>query len=237
MTMYTVVTMQYTTSASRPISLTKSTESQIYTLFAVAMGLTSVGIYFGLQFAPMILTTGTHFFFLIAELAIIFTAGLWMNKTPLNYLLFGLFPMLSGFTIAPYILSVLAGYANGGTILMNAFSATMFMAAASALFARTTSWNLGVLGKALFFGLLGLVGLSLLQFFVPAMRTTQMELMISGAGILFFAVFTAYDVQRIAKLGKMGANPFMLALSLYLDIFNMFLYVLRFMLMLYGDRR
>lgn len=229
--------MQYTSSPSRPIALTKSTESQIYTLFALAMGLTSIGIYFGLQFAPMILTTGMHIVFLIAELGILFTARLWMNKSPLNYMLFGLFPALSGFTLAPYILSVLAGYTNGGAILLNAFSATVFMAAASAVFAKTTSWNLGVLGKALFFGLLGLIGLSLLQFFVPALRTTQMELLISGAGILFFAVFTAYDVQRIAHMGRMGVNPFMLALSLYLDIFNMFLYVLRFMLVLYGDRR
>jgi FtsH-binding integral membrane protein len=87
------------------------------------------------------------------------------------------------------------------------------------------------------FGLIGLIGLSLLQLFVPALRTTGMELAISGFGVVFFAIFTAYDVQRIAKLGKMGANPFMLALSLYLDIFNLFLYVLRFMLVLYGDRR
>jgi FtsH-binding integral membrane protein len=79
--------------------------------------------------------------------------------------------------------------------------------------------------------------MALLQVFVPAFRTTQMELMISGAGVVIFGLFTAYDMQRIAQMGKMGANPFMLALSLYLDIFNLFLYILRFMLVLYGDRR
>jgi FtsH-binding integral membrane protein len=183
------------------------------------------------------MSSGIHFFFLAMELVLIFTARLWMDKTPLNYILFGLFPTLSGFTITPYILSVLAGYANGGTILMNAFASTVFMAGASAVFARTTSWNLGGLGRAMIFGLIGLIGLSLLQLFVPALRTTGMELAISGFGVVFFAIFTAYDVQRISKLGKMGANPFLLALSLYLDIFNLFLYVLRFMLVLYGDRR
>lgn len=229
--------MQYSQVTGRPISLQKSTESQIYGLFAVALALTNVGIYLGLQYSSILLNSGVHIFFLIAELGLIFTARLWMDKSPLNYLLFGLFPALSGFTITPYIMHVLAAYANGGTILMNAFAATVFMAGASAVFAKTTSWNLGVLGKGLFFGIIGLIGLGLLQMFVPAFRTTQMELFISGAGVVFFAIFTAYDVQRISQLGRMGANPFMLALSLYLDIFNMFLYVLRFMLVLYGDRR
>lgn len=234
---YNEATMQYSTATSGPISLSKSTESQVYGLFTVALALTSIGIYIGMKYGAQFLNGGTLIFFLIAELALIFTARLWMNSSPLNYLLFGAFPVLSGFTITPYLMMVLSQYANGGVILMNAFVATASMAGASALFARTTSWDLGVFGKALFFGLLGLIGLGLLQMFVPSMRTTQMELLISGGGVLFFAAFTAYDVQRIMHMGRAGANPFMLALSLYLDIFNMFLYVLRFMLVLYGDRR
>lgn len=229
--------MQYTTATSRPLGLEKSTESQIYGLFAVALALTNVGIFIGMQYGAQFLSAGFMVVFLVAELGLIFTSSLWAKATPLNYLLFGLFPLLSGFTITPYLMSVLTGYANGATILLNAFAATVFMAGASAVFARTTSWNLGVLSKGLFFGLIGLIGLGLLQLFVPSFRTTQVELLLSGFGVMFFAVFTAYDVQRISQLGRMGANPFMLALSLYLDIFNMFLYVVRFMLVLYGDRR
>lgn len=229
--------MQYTTSIPQPISLTKNTESQVYLLFSVALGLTVIGVYIGMFYAPMLMSTGLHLFFLFIQLGMLLTARLWMDKTPLNYLLFGIFPMISGFAITPYILYVLTGYANGGAILLNAFSATAFMALASAVFARTTTWNLGVLGKGLFFALIGLIVMSLLQFFIPALQTTQFELMLSGAGIVIFALFTAYDMQRIAHLGRMGENPFLLALSLYLDIFNLFLYILRFMLVLYGDRR
>ena len=229
--------MEHPSVASRPITLGKSTEAKVYGLFAIALGLTCVGILFGIQFAPALLNTPALFILLIFELILIFTARLWMNSYPLNYFLFALFPLLSGFTITPYIMSILVGYANGGTILANAFSSTVFMAGAAAVFARTTSWDLSVLGRTMMFGLFGLIGLSLFQLFVPAFRTTGMELMISGFGVVFFAVFTAYDVQRIQSLGKMGANPFMLALSLYLDIFNLFLYILRFMVVLYGDRR
>ena len=227
----------YSPVQSQPITLNQSVEAQVYGLFALAMGLTVLGVMIGIQYAPTLLTTGLHFFFLFAELGLIFTAGLWMNKSPLNYLLFGLFPILSGFTITPYILYVLASYSNGSSILINALSATGFMAASAAVFARTTKWNLGVMGKALFFAIIGLILVGLLQFFVPSLRTTQFELVLSGAGVVIFALFTAYDLQRIQRLGRMGAHPMMLALSLYLDIFNLFLYILRFMLAFSGNRR
>lgn len=232
--------MQYNHTApirSNPITISSSTESQVYGLFALAMGLTAFGVYVGSQFAEALYGAGVHIILLIAQLAIIFTSRLWMEKSPLNYVLFGLFPVFSGIAITPFIHSVIIGYSNGPTILFNAVSATGFMAAAAAVFARTTSWNLGVMGKALLFALLGLIAMSLLQFFVPAFRTEQFELMLSGAGVVIFALFTAYDMQRIQRMGQAGANPFMLALSLYLDIFNLFLYILRFMLVLYGDRR
>lgn len=222
---------------SRPIALSRSTESQVYGLFALAMGLTVVGIYVGMQFTSMLLSSGLHVIFLIAELVLIFTARLWMRASPWNFFLFGAFPLLSGFTITPYILYVLTGYANGGVILMNAASATVFMSIAAAVFARTTQWNLGVLSRGLLFALVGLIVLGILQIFIPGMRSTAIELMISGAGIMIFGVYTAMDLQRVASLGRAGMSPFLLALSLYLDIFNLFLSILRFMVVLSGNRR
>ncbi|MDA1209122.1 MAG: Bax inhibitor-1 family protein [bacterium] len=225
------------TTTGRPISIDQSTESQVYALFGLAMGITVAGVYIGSLYAPTLLHSGFHWFFLIAELALILTARLWVNKSPLNYLLFALFPLLSGFSITPLILSVITEYANGTAILLNALSATGFMAASAAVFARTTSWNLGVMGRGLFFALIGLILLGLMQMFIPGLRTTQFELMLSGAGVVIFGLFTAYDFQRVAQMSRQGANPIMLALSLYLDIFNLFLYILRFMLALSGNRR
>lgn len=219
------------------MALSASTEAQVYGLFAIAMALTVLGVYIGLWQAAALLTTGTHILFLILELAIIFTSRLWMDKSPLNILLFGAFPVLSGITFTPYLMLILASYANGSAILFNALAATTFMALAAAVFARTTSWNLGVFGRGLFFSLLGLIGIGILQLFVPALRTPGVELFISGAGVAVFGFFTVFDLQRIQGMARVGANPFMLALSLYLDIFNLFLYILRFMTALSGERR
>ena len=229
--------MQYSPSASRPLTLSASTEAQVYALFALAMGLTLAGVFVGVEYALELLSSGMAMLFVIIELAIIFTSRWWMEKSPLNIFLFGLFPLLSGITITPYILYVLLQYANGAQILINAFAATACMGLAAAVFARTTQWNLGVMGRGLFFALLGLIAMAFLQLFVPSFRTGQMELLISGAGVVIFALFTAYDIQRVQQMARNGANPFMLALSLYLDLFNLFLYVLRFMTALSGDRR
>jgi FtsH-binding integral membrane protein len=222
---------------SAPLVLSKSTESQVYSLFAVAMALTVAGTWLGVQFAPTLLVGGYQILFLIAELALIFTSGFWINRSPLNLVLFGLFPLLSGLTFAPYALHLLTGYANGGAILLNATAATTFMALAAAVAARTTNLNTSSWGMPLVLGLVGLLVLSLLQVFIPAFRTTQFDLLLSGAGIVLFSLFLTYDLQRIQQMGRMGANPLSLALSLYLDIFNLFLYVLRFMTALSGDRR
>ncbi|MBI1813216.1 Bax inhibitor-1 family protein [Candidatus Peregrinibacteria bacterium] len=222
---------------SRPIVLSPSVEAQVYGLFALAMGLSVAGVLIGIQFANQLLTTGMAFLFVIVEFAIILTSRWWMERSPLNYLLFGVFPLLSGITVTPYILYVLIGYANGASILINALVATTFMAAASAVLARTLQWNLAGMGRSLMIGVIGLIALGVLQIIFPGLRTGPAELIVSGLGIVIFALFLAFDIQRIQQMARVGANPFLMALSLYLDIFNLFLYVLRFMLALSGNRR
>lgn len=230
--------MPSTSSAHhRSIVIGNSTEAAVYSLFALAMGLTVGGVFLGMVFAQELLASGMQLAFVVAELAIIFSSRLWMNRSPLNVMLFVLFPLLSGLTVTPYLLMILSGYENGSAILFNALVSTTFMGLAAAVFARTTSWNLSVFGRSLLFAVIGLIGLGILQIFFPGLRTPAFELFLSGAGVAVFAFFTAFDLQRIQEQGRMGANPFMLALSLYLDIFNLFLYVLRFMTALSGNRR
>ncbi len=217
--------------------MSSSTESQVYGLLAIAMALSVIGIYAGIVFAPVLLLSGLQIFFLIAELGLIFTASFWVGRSPLNYLLFGLFPLLSGLTFAPYALWLLAGYVDGGAILLNATVSTVFMTLAAAVFSRMSGVNTASWLRPLFLALIGFIVLGLLQLFVPALQTRIFELYFSGAGIVLFALFLTFDLQRVSQMSRTGANPFMLALQLYLDIFNLFLMVLRFMTALSGERR
>ncbi len=226
----------YPTSQSTPITLNSSVEGQTYALLALALGLTVVGGYIGALFAPVLFATGAQLILLLLQLGLIISAPWWSRTSPLNYLMFVLFPIFSGISITPYILSVVAGYSNGTSILFNALASTVFMALGTAVFARTTSFRFSSIGRWLIFAVFGLIGLGILQIFFAGLRTGPMELLISGAGMAVFAAFFAYDIQRLQEQGKLGANPFMLALSLYLDLFNLFLYVLRFMTALSGNR-
>lgn len=228
--------MQYTPSRTQPVALSASSQAQVYGLFTFAMALTLLGVFLGMNFAQYVLSTGLHMVLAVAELVIIFSAGWWSRRAPLNYILFAAFPLLSGITLTPYILLLLAGYANGPAILFNAVAATVFMSLAAVVLARIAP-GLASWGRALFFAVLGLLFLSVLQIFVPALRTEGIELLISGAGIAVFGLFTAYDLQRIQRQGALGENAFLLALSLYLDIYNLFIFILRFMTALSGERR
>ena len=219
---------------SSPITLSATVESQVYSLFAVAVALTGVGVFVGLLYLDALFPL--QIVLLFAELAIIFTAPWWAKSSPLNYLMFGLFPLFSGITIAPFLLYVTTEYANGFSILLNALASTALMAGAAAVFARTTQWNLGFMGRFLFLGIIGLLVMGLLQIFFPSLRGGQMEIWLSGAGVVLFSLFIAYDIQRIQHLSRLGTSPFLLALSLYLDIYNLFLYVVRFMLAISGRR-
>ncbi len=223
------------TSAPAPITISTSVEGRVYSLFALAMGVTALGVYVGMQFAAVLFPF--RFILLIAQLAIVFTSQWWAQRSPLNMILFVAFPLSTGITVAPYLLHVTTAYSNGFAIVLNALAATTCMAAAAAVFARTTRWNLDALSRPLVLALLGLLGLMVLQVFIPGLRTQFMELLISGAGVVLFAVYTSVSIQRIQNLSRFGASPFLLALSLYLDIYNLFLFVLRFMLTLSGQRR
>jgi modulator of FtsH protease len=222
---------------SQPIIIESSLLSNVYALVALAMAITAGGVFAGSTFALPILASGWVYLLLILEFAIVLTARAWIRSSPLNYVLFFAFPFLSGLTVTPLLISVAYGYANGTAILANAAIATALMTGAAAVFGRTTSINLASISGLLFTAVIGLIGAGLAQMFVPSLRTGTFELVVSGIGVIVFALFTAYDMQRLKQRAGMGESPFLLALSLYLDIFNMFLYILRFMVAMSGNRR
>ncbi|MSR67985.1 hypothetical protein EXS65_04160 [Candidatus Peribacteria bacterium] len=224
-------------ASGRSSPLTAAQSSQAYFLVALALLMTAVGVFVGAVFALPMLTSGWMFVLFIAEFALILSAGVWSRNPPLNYILFLAFPFLSGLTITPFLLSVLAGYVNGASILLNASIATTLLTLAAGLFARTTTMNLSAtMGRFLMQALIGLIVFAILQLFIPSLRGTSFEVVVSGIGIVIFSLFLAVDMQRLAASEK-GSSPFLLALSLYLDIFNLFLYVVRFMLAMSGNRR
>jgi FtsH-binding integral membrane protein len=121
-----------------------------------------------------------------------------------------------------------------------------FISAASfgalSLWAYTTKRDLSGMGTFLSMGLIGLILAILVNIVLKAfgVATGPLDFIISCIGVLIFAGFTAYDTQQIKEMydpnedGTItGRKAVMGALKLYLDLINMFL----FLLQLLGDRR
>jgi FtsH-binding integral membrane protein len=66
--------------------------------------------------------------------------------------------------------------------------------------------------------------------FIPWSNT--FEMVFSGVGVVIFGAFTMYDFQKLKVMPH--DRPLDAAMNLYLDIFNMFIYILRLMS---GSRR
>jgi FtsH-binding integral membrane protein len=87
---------------------------------------------------------------------------------------------------------------------------------------------------------MGMFGVFIAMLVNIFLKSTGLDFVISGIGVLVFAGMTAWDTQRIKEMYSAmddgtvaGRKAVMGALRLYLDFINLFLFLLRFL----GDRR
>ena len=71
-----------------------------------------------------------------------------------------------------------------------------------------------------------MIGISIVSIFFPF--SSSLELLQSGAGACLFSAFIVIDTQMM--LHKLSTDEYILcAINLYLDIINLFLYILKIM--------
>ena len=143
--------------------------------------------------------------------------------------LFG-FTFIAGVMLAP-ILSVAAGFRNGGQLVALAGGMTAAIFFAMAAIATVTKRDFAFLGKFLFVGLIVLIVASLANLFfqVPAVSLT-----IAAVAVLLFSMFLLHDVSRIVKGGE--TNYITATLNLFLDVYNIFISLLQLLLAFTGQR-
>jgi modulator of FtsH protease len=145
------------------------------------------------------------------------------------FALFG-FTFIAGLALTP-ILTYAAGFANGGQLvaLAGGMTAAIFFALASV--ATVTKRDFSFMGKFLFVGLILLVVASLANLFlqVPALSLT-----ISAIAVLLFSAYILFDVSRIVNGGE--TNYIMATMSLFLNIYNLFISLLNILLAFSGQR-
>lgn len=213
---------------------TQEVVAKSFLFMVVALIITAVA---SLTTSPLIayrMLTGNGFFILlIAELAIVMVSN-WAvskNNAILAGVLFAVYSYLTGVTCS--ILFV--AYTTASITVIFLVTAAIF--AIMAIFGLVTKKDLSSAGSILMMGLFGIIIVSFVNLFL--LKSSMLDTIICGIGVLIFVGLTAYDTQKIKRLvavsndGNVLTLALMGAFELYLDFINLFLKLLR----LFGKRR
>jgi len=206
--------------------LSKSFVSNVFSMMFVALGITAITAYWFAN-SGIVKTGITHWIIMLAPLGLVLLMGTRFTKlsAPILMSIFILFSVLMGMSLSYVFLAY-----NLGTI-----SSTFFITAGTfgtmAVLGYTTSTDLTKFGSILYMALIGIIIASVVNWF---MGSAQLDYIISIAGVLIFTGLTAYDVQKIKRIGASAQEGetkqklvIMGALTLYLDFINLFLFILR----------
>lgn len=144
--------------------------------------------------------------------------------------------MLLGFTfVAGVFLGPILQHAlhlrNGAQLVGMAAGGTGLIFFSLATIATVTKKDFSFMGKFLFIGLVLLVVASLANIFfaIPALSLT-----ISAIAVLLFSAYILYDISQIIHGGE--TNYVMATMSLYLNIYNIFVNLLSLLMAFSGER-
>lgn len=145
---------------------------------------------------------------------------------------YGLFTVVQGALLAPVL------YQYTGASVVNVFIAAALMFLGMAVYGSKTETDLSSMGNILLMGLWGLIISGIVNMFL---QSSVFNTLISACGVGVFAMMVAYDVQMLKKLSQqammypqeIGKFAIMGALNLYLNMINLFLYLLQ----LFGEKK
>lgn len=194
---------------------TRSVFGQVMGLVAVTFGCLGLGAYIGRN-----LTGGTGIVFFLLAFACIF--GLqFANARGREQLAIGLLfgmGLLLGLAIGP----VLAYYASADPgAVWQAAGCTAGFTGVLGCYGYATRRDLSRYYRAFFWALLGLLVFGIVATFVVIPGGNVIYAVL---GLIIFGGFTAFDFQRLRRADMSSAVP--IAASIFLDIFNVFLFFL-----------
>lgn len=200
--------------------------SKIYFWLFIGLLVTfTTGIYTSMNqdALSVIFTKGYYWIFVLVELGLAIFLSARIHKmqpttAKISYLLYTFF---SGLTFA----SLFVVYKLESIILVFAITSILFLIFAA--IGHFTKLDLSKIGTYLVMMLIGIILCTLVNLFL---QNSTFDIMISGASVVIFLGFIAYDVQKIKRL-----NGYLLednlaiigAFELYLDFINIVIDLLR----------
>jgi len=173
----------------------------------------------------------------IGTMCIFCCAPHYMRKSPHNY------AILLGFTVAEAIVVGMISSTYNTESVIIAFFMTTFLVAGLTVFACQTSYDFTGCGPYLFVGILCLWMFGFFvwlgSFFLSGPAFHTMNLLYATGGACLMGFYIIYDTQMIVGGKHSRSHEFSIddyafaAISLYMDIVQLFLYILRIV----GSRR
>lgn len=197
---------------------------QVMGLLAFSLLFTAGGYLVGRALGPAGMIIG-----IVGSLATVLALSFARTKMSSGVALgvFYLFSVFEGMTLGLIIDSYLAR--GMGMVVVNAATTTAGLVLVLSAYAWTTKRDLSGMGAYLMAGLLavllaGLVMMVLSLFGVPM---GIFGFLLSVVTAVLFSGFVMYDMQRLKNAQAGLDDPIMLAIGIYLSIFNLFLAILR----------
>jgi len=228
--------MQYQAQTATPLGAISTEQNKVlrntYMMLALTMIPTVIGAFIGISI---------NFSFMaqhpIMGALLMFGAmmGMLFAVTALRNSVWGIaallgFTLLAGVFLGP-ILQVALHLKNGAQLVGIAAGGTGIIFFSLATIATVTNKDFSFMGKFLFIGLILLIVASLANIFfqIPALSLT-----ISAIAVMIFSAFILFDVSRIVHGGE--TNYVMATLSLYMNIYNLFINLLQLLMAFSGER-
>jgi len=194
---------------------TRGVFGQVMGLVAITLGFTALGSYIGRNF-----TGGAGILFLVVMFGCIIglqAASARGHEQLAVALLFGL-----GLTLGIFLGPVISAYAKADSAAVyQAAGSTGAFVAALGSYGYATRRDLSAWVRPLFFALMGLLLFAIVAIFVSIPGA---NLIWAIGGLVIFGGFTILDFNRLRKKSMVGTVP--IAASIFLDVFNIFLFFL-----------
>jgi modulator of FtsH protease len=203
-----------------------------YWLLALSMIPTILGAWIGVEM-NLTLFSGGSMLGMLAFLAIAFgfIYGIQKNKNSgLGVALLLGFTFFMGLGLTG-ILNHTLHFANGASLIMTAFGGTAAVFGVMATIATVSKRDFSGLGKWLFAGLIVIIVASLANIFL---QLPALYIVISVIAIAIFSAYILYDVQQVINGGE--TSYISATLSIYLDVYNIFVNLLSLLGIFGGSR-
>jgi FtsH-binding integral membrane protein len=177
-----------------------------------------------------VLSTPSMFYTaMFLPIGFIFALMCYKDKHPMNMYILGGFTLCESYTVGVICAMY---YANGmGMIVLQALMLTAAIFISLTAYTLTTKKDFSFLGAGLFAGLVVVLMWGMLNMFFDFGIGGRMVFSLIGS--LLFAGYILYDTSQI--MHNLGPDDYVeAAINLYLDIINLFLYLLEFLRMLQG---